>query len=399
MYDYQMFKTVRFKGFDRDEVIAFIQSQEEESNRKVADLQKEIKERDKMIEELKGRLVLKDAQRVALENEIETKYKKYIDNYDKIGALVYESQVKGDQMIADAKEQADKLVGDATKEADRLVSEATEKSDKMVGDATTEADRLVSDATAEAQKIRSEADEDAVKTRAAAAEEVEQKLFEGKQKYSQIQAILNDTVEMINQVQRRFMSSYKDVHELIAEVASERELANQVDGAETVPDDEFDDEDGVSFETGELNFDLREALLDTEDDDLDEIPVAYRAAASEEPDESPVSEAAEAADTEEDDKEALSGAVAEAAAADAAMEARDDAAADVIEALTSDEAESYETAEGAPDATADLSATEEMAQAVAEATARAAEETERELLSDVQPLEGENDAFFRGANV
>ena len=52
MYDYQMFRTVHFKGFDRDEVIAFIQSLEEENNRKVADLQKEIKDRDKMIEEL-----------------------------------------------------------------------------------------------------------------------------------------------------------------------------------------------------------------------------------------------------------------------------------------------------------------------------------------------------------
>ena len=389
MYDYQMFRTVHFKGFDRDEVIAFIQSLEEENNRKVADLQKEIKDRDKMIEELKGRLAQKDAQRVALENEIETKYKKYIDNYDKIGALVYESQVKGDQMVAEAREQADKMVGDATREADRLVSEATDKSDKMIGDATAEADRLVKDAEAEAQRIRGEADEDAFKTREAAAEEAGQKLSEGKQKYSQIQAILNETVEMINEIQKRFMSSYKDVHELVAEVRSERELARQVDGPDVVPEEEFDDGEDVSFETGELNFDLREAILASEEDEFDEIPVAYREAAG-----------GEIADTAEALNEAVSGDVAEEAAeADEVKESLSEAFERVSEEGESAETESFETAEGAPDATADLPATEEMTRAVEEATAKAAEETAREVLSDVQPLEDESDAFFRGANV
>ena len=473
MYDYQMFRTVRMKGFDRDEVIAYIQSKDEEFSRKTADFEKTIAEKDRMIEELKGRLVLKDAQRVALENEIETKYKKYIDNYDKIGALVYESQIKGDQMIADAKEQADKMVGDATRESDRLVgdatatanqlvSDATEKANKLVGDAQAEADRLVGTATEEAARIRSTANEEARVTRATASAEVEQELSEGKRKYSQIQMILNDTVDLINQVQKRFMSSYKDVHDLVAEITSDKALADQVDNKPSgriVFDeaDDFDDEnEDVNFETGELNFDLSEALLDSEDEELDEIPAAYRGATDEAEEENlaaagaaaaaaavvseaaapeAVSEAVEEAAAQEDApaeeavpvqeaapaEEAVPAPVQEAEPAPAqdadpalgfslpqeaeAVNAEADKAASAIESsfragsLTGDISEVSKAIAGPLGEETKAASAEDVAAAVSEASAKAAEETFSEIASEVKPLEKEADVFFRGANV
>ena len=118
--------------------------------------------------------------------------------------------------------------------------------------------------------------------------EAEKELDEGRQKYVQIQKILNDTVEMINEVQRKFMSSYKDVHELVAEVpGSLKALDGRVgamDMAE-VPDeaaDEADTSDEPGFETGELDLSLYRSLIETDDDELDEIPAAYNRRESDE---------------------------------------------------------------------------------------------------------------------
>ena len=44
---------------------------------------------------------------------------------------------------------------------------------------------------------------------------VDEKLAEGKKKYMAVQEELNDIVELLNQVQRRFMQSYKAVHTII----------------------------------------------------------------------------------------------------------------------------------------------------------------------------------------
>ncbi|MDD6347597.1 MAG: hypothetical protein PUA52_06290 [Lachnospiraceae bacterium] len=265
MYDYQMFRVV-MRGFDRDEVLRYLRTHDEELNQRIAALEKELAVSEKKIRELKERISLKDSQRVELEHEIETKYKRYIENYDKIGALVYESQIKGDQMIREAAEKADRKVTEASREAERLVSAARDA-----------AARLRSEAEAEAQAVT-----------AKAHAEAEKELDEGRQKYVQIQKILNDTVEMINEVQRKFMSSYKDVHELVAEVpGSLKALDGRVgamDMAE-VPDeaaDEADTSDEPGFETGELDLSLYRSLIETDDDELDEIPAAYNRRESDE---------------------------------------------------------------------------------------------------------------------
>lgn len=254
MYSYQMFRVV-MRGFDRDEVLAYLQQHDEEMNQRIAALEKELEDKNRRVQELKERLSLKDSQRVELENEIETKYKRYIENYDKIGALVYEAQVKGDQMMRDAKKQAAKAIEDAARESDRLKNDAKMESDKILAEAELEA-RL---------------------TKERACSEAEKSLNEGRQKYVQIQSILNDTVEMINEVQRKFMTSYKDVHELVAEApGSLKELDERMS---TVDSGDYDDDsidDDVNFETGELNFALYKARMERDEEELDDIPVAYK---------------------------------------------------------------------------------------------------------------------------
>ena len=57
--------------------------------------------------------------------------------------------------------------------------------------------------------------------------EVDEKLAEGKKKYIAVQDELNDIVELINQVQQRFMSSYKEVHRIISSMPESMQEMNE----------------------------------------------------------------------------------------------------------------------------------------------------------------------------
>ena len=268
MFDYQKFKS-SLKGFDKDEVLNYLEILESDHNKKVSDLEKEIKERDRMIAELKNRVAQKDEQRARLEEEINTKYKKYIENYDKIGSLVYESQLKADQMIAEAGKQA--------------------------GEITANADR-------EAEEIRAAAETDAASVRAEAQAEAQATVEEGRAKYARIQEILNDTLDIVNESQKRFMSNYRDVHALIqAAPGSLRELDERIgydpavyDQAEeegAAEEEAYAEEDSIEengegltdgeeadmgFETEELDFTVKKIVFDSDEEEGDDVPSAYR---------------------------------------------------------------------------------------------------------------------------
>ena len=46
--------------------------------------------------------------------------------------------------------------------------------------------------------------------------EIDDKLREGKKKYIAVQDEMNEIVQLINQAQKRFMASYKEVHQIIS---------------------------------------------------------------------------------------------------------------------------------------------------------------------------------------
>ena len=179
--DDQMFRTV-MRGFDKEEVFAYIKQIEADANQKVAQARADVTEKEKQIAELKQRIQSKDAKYERLENEVEVKYRTYIDNYEKIGSLVYESQVKGDKIIADAQ-----------KEAARLTAESRSQYDRTMADADL-----------------------AAKTRLDAVQgEIDARLTEGKKQYAKVQEDMNEIVDLINEVQKRFMRAYKEIHEVM----------------------------------------------------------------------------------------------------------------------------------------------------------------------------------------
>ena len=196
--DDQMFRTV-MRGFDKEEVFAYIKQIEADANQKVAQARVDVTEKDKQIAELKQRIQSKDARYERLENEVEVKYRTYIDNYEKIGSLVYESQVKGDKIIADAQKEAARLTAESRSQYDRTMAEA----------------------------------DLAAKTRLDAVQgEIDARLTEGKKQYAKVQEDMNEIVDLINEVQKRFMRAYKEIHEVMQRMpASFDDIDSDIAGA------------------------------------------------------------------------------------------------------------------------------------------------------------------------
>lgn len=172
MAEYEMFKTTLMGGYDKEEVQEQIQRLRDEMAEQEELYKKQIGEKDARIAELQKRIELKEEYQARLEEDIKEKYQKYIDNYESIGKLVFEAQVRADTMEKETREKCEKLLQDAEAEAKRKV-----------------------------ESVQSEIDD---------------KLMEGKKKYLAVQEEMNGIVELINQAQKRFMSSYKEVYHIIS---------------------------------------------------------------------------------------------------------------------------------------------------------------------------------------
>ena len=171
MSDSEMFKTTLMGGYDKDDVMEQIRKLKDAHAGEVGRLTKEIQQKNSRIEELTHRLVTKEEQKENLEQEIKDKYQKYIDHYDSISRLVVESQIR----------------------AENIINEARTKGERMIAQAEEEAQRRI----------------DAVQS------EVDRRIDEGKEKYEIVQKRLVEIVDLLNQLQKRFMTSYKEIHQMV----------------------------------------------------------------------------------------------------------------------------------------------------------------------------------------
>lgn len=224
MGDYEMFKTTLMGGYDKDDVTQKVEEIKDAAFREKKHLEKEIKSRDEKIAELTKRLELKEAQKEKLEQDVTEKYQKYVDNYDKIGSLIFNAQIQADAMLEDARNKCDEMLKQAEQEA---------------------------------KDMREEADREAKERMAQVQNEVNEQLAEGKKKYLAVQDEMNDIVELINQAQKRFMSSYKEVHRIISTMPSSLSDLSDVDWLEN----------DHTEETGET----QEAVTEDDLDEAEEI--------------------------------------------------------------------------------------------------------------------------------
>ena len=238
MAEYEMFKTTLMGGYDKEEVQEQIQRLKDEMAENEETLKKQLAEKEARIAELQKRIELKEYYQARLEEDIKEKYQKYIDNYESIGKLVFEAQVKADTMEKETREKCEKMLQDAEEEAKRKV-----------------------------ESVQAEIDD---------------KLMEGKKKYLAVQEEMNGIVELINQAQKRFMSSYKEVHHIISSMPTslndlEEDVELELQGMKDTEEEKPAKEEELHLgDTQELDFlDAMEDIaeleeFDDEDDDEDE---------------------------------------------------------------------------------------------------------------------------------
>lgn len=233
----EMFKTTLMGGFDKDDVQEKVQKMKDETAQQQLAFKKEIEEKEQKIAELQKRLELKEANQERLERDIQEKYQKYVDNYETIGRVALEAQLR----------------------ADKMIEETQEKCDKMVADAEAEAKQKIADAELE----------------------IDGKLLDGKKKYLALQEEMSQIVDLINSAQKHFADSYNEVHKIIdamptsfAEMEGvESELLPEAEKEETGAEIETETELETEADTEEAETEETQDIepLDEEDEDLDAL--------------------------------------------------------------------------------------------------------------------------------
>ncbi len=201
----EMFKTTLMGGFDKEDVLRQITAMKEAAYTERAGLQKQLAEKDEKIEELTAQVAEKEAQIEKLEEEIKTKYQKYADNYESIGRLVFDAQVRSEKILNEAQEKSAGMRKEAQESSEHVVKESQAYAQQLLDDAKTVSSQMIEKAKADSLAYAS-----------AVQKEVDEKLTDGRKKYAAVQEELSEIVELINQAQKRFMASYKEIHQILS---------------------------------------------------------------------------------------------------------------------------------------------------------------------------------------
>ncbi len=217
------FKTTLMGGYDKEDVHAKFKALEEKEyaeksklNQEIQRLKEQVEEKDRLLEE-------KKAQIEQLNRDIEEKYQTYIDNYDIIGKLVYETRIKSEKALNEANEERDRILEEANKKAKLTVKKAKDEMEKSFED--------------------------------------------GKRRYGMLQDEVNELIQMVNQVQHKFMQSFKAIHE-ISGAMNENAPAELVFGEEETSEEEMQEK---TFED-----EVEEESFDEEFDEDEEEDMSYR---------------------------------------------------------------------------------------------------------------------------
>ncbi len=220
---------IELRGYNKEEVNMYISELESEYKQKLSRLEAKTREAEKQIEELNRRIEKKERQKEELEHEIETKYKTYIENYDKIAGLVYESQLKADKILAEANQRRDEILADAEEQKKQILAQAQQ----VLDDAKTQEKLLLDDADVEAKRRVN-----------AVRETVDAGMADGRTRYADIQVQIRGLIDLLDEARSRFTKGYEDAHAIFDQMPAsiERFAGDSGDYDEDEPDDaDFDD--------------------------------------------------------------------------------------------------------------------------------------------------------------
>ena len=135
----------------------------------------------------------------------------------------------------------------------------------MRSSARTESEELRRSAREESDQLLSSADAEAKRRVSSVQGQIDAKLTDGKKKYIAVQEEMNEIVDLFNQMQRRFMQSYKEIHEITQSMPDSLDDINVDFDEEDNLDGEYADEEVRFHFAGRRDAD---DLLD-EDEDAD----------------------------------------------------------------------------------------------------------------------------------
>ena len=187
MSDNEMFKTTLMGGYDRDDVVEQFSALKDAHAATKTELKKALADKEVQIADLTKKIAENTKQRESLERDITEKYQKYIDHHNSISSLLVDAQIK-----------ADEIISDANKTRDNMIEVTEEEIKRKLADVQTEVDK---------------------------------KIAEGERRYKALQGEMDEITELVNQAQKRFMSSYKEVHKIISD-RPKKEADNEDEGYE-----------------------------------------------------------------------------------------------------------------------------------------------------------------------
>ncbi len=196
----EIFRTAKFGGYDKEDVEQGIQRIQDAAtvekndlrnkldlaNKQIADKDAEINSLNAKIRELQDSLIAKDKELQDMEKNVKEKYQSYVDNYDTIGSLIYEAKLRAKQVDRDTEAQKQKILAEAQTEAQQIRDNAAAEGEKMIEDVE---------------------------------KQIEEKNRNGKMQYEAVQEELAHVIEIFNQVQKQFMNSYREIQNIVSDVA------------------------------------------------------------------------------------------------------------------------------------------------------------------------------------
>ncbi|MCI5568700.1 MAG: hypothetical protein MR372_02455 [Lachnospiraceae bacterium] len=193
-FNFEEIKTTLMGGYDKEDVQNKISSLIDKYETEASKKDKEIEELKKSVSEKEEQISAKNSEIDKLNKDIGEKYQGYIDNYNTIGKIVYETRIQSEKTLDDARIKGESIIAEANKKAQLFIDKAQE--------------------------------------------EVDKRIVEGKKKYDVLQEEINELLQLVNQVQHKFMQSFKAIHEISGAM-------NDEDGSEfdIELDEGFEDEE------------------------------------------------------------------------------------------------------------------------------------------------------------
>ncbi len=215
IFNEDQFKSARKGGYDKEDVDQQFFEIKEAAAEEKSRLNEQLELKDSQLEELRKVVKKQQAEIDTMKQDIAEKYQSYIDNYDTIGRIIYDSNV-----------QAKKVVDEANQEHDQIIAQAEEKAGQIIEEARLNA---TADALREKQSLEAQI-ERCKKDYAIISDKISQLL----RKVDGMQQEFNATVRSINDIadsedfSTKNSFDFEDFTEELPELPADQEITGEI---------------------------------------------------------------------------------------------------------------------------------------------------------------------------